>query len=803
MNISFKIAIAELKALFYSPIAWFLTVIFIFQSGLSYTSLLEEILTKQQLGGNYSLGLRNLTNGVFGYFGLFGGMARKVFLYLPLLTMGLISRETSSGTIKLLYSSPIRVGQIVWGKFTAMIVYSMLLTVVLAIYVVTSSYVIQSADTGAMWAGLLGIFLLLCTYAAIGLFMSCLTTYQVVAALSTLVVFAMLNYIGSVWQSVDFVKSLTYFLSMAGRTDRMIDGLISSKDVVYFLVIIAMFIRFSILRLQAERTSISTGRSFLRYALVLICVLMIGYFCSIPRLIVSYDATSTKIFTLHPNTKKIISTLDAPLEVTTYINLLDQYIWEGLPSARNRDLDRWEPYLRAKHNITLKYVYYYDYPGEEQGVIQSNPGKTLRQIAENAAKSHYVDIDNFLNPQEIRKIIDLRTENNSYVIQLKYKNKSTFLRLYADQLLFPTETEVAAAVKRLTVPLPKIAFVESELERGRNPNGPRDYGILTNGIKNRTSLINQGFDTESISLNDKDIPADITTLVIADPRTSFTPQAQARIRDYIKSGGNMLITGDPAKKDILNILTKPMGVSFMNGQLVENDQLVEKKGAHEQGGPTQGTVGMVRVGGGAMPVGMGMNDGQGPDLMKVVMTEGVLGKSRYFEDDFRRNIPITMKGATALSYQNVDGFQVTPLLVTDEKISWLKMGKLVVDSGIVVYTPGEGDIKKSFPTLVALTRTVGRKEQKIVIAGNADFLSNGGLYRVSDQTQANIDLGIGLFSWFSNGAFPVDTRKAPMKDNSLDLTSPKLKVMKIIYMGILPGLLLIAGTIFLIRRKRK
>src|SRR5690606_28313783 len=112
---------------------------------------------------------------------------QKLYLYIPLLTMGLISRETSSGTIKLLYSSPIKVREIVFGKYLAMIVYSLVLVTIVTIFVISGIAQIESPDTGMLMTALLGFFLLLCAYAAIGLFMSSLTTYQVVAAICTFV----------------------------------------------------------------------------------------------------------------------------------------------------------------------------------------------------------------------------------------------------------------------------------------------------------------------------------------------------------------------------------------------------------------------------------------------------------------------------------------------------------------------------------------------------------------------------------------------------------------------------------------
>ena len=55
-----------------------------------------------------------------------------------------------------------------------------------------------------MLGAILGLYFLACAYAAIGLFMSSLTTYRVVAAMSTLAVFAALNFMSSVGQSYDF-----------------------------------------------------------------------------------------------------------------------------------------------------------------------------------------------------------------------------------------------------------------------------------------------------------------------------------------------------------------------------------------------------------------------------------------------------------------------------------------------------------------------------------------------------------------------------------------------------------------------
>src|SRR5882757_8893256 len=128
MKTIFRIAKTELRTLFYSPIAWFLLIVFLVQCGITYMGQLENNARTQEIAGIGLLYMTRLTERIFaGQNGLFNSVMQKLYLFIPLLTMGLISRETSSGTIKLLYSSPVRVREIVFGKYLAMMIYSLLL----------------------------------------------------------------------------------------------------------------------------------------------------------------------------------------------------------------------------------------------------------------------------------------------------------------------------------------------------------------------------------------------------------------------------------------------------------------------------------------------------------------------------------------------------------------------------------------------------------------------------------------------------------------------------------------------------
>ncbi|SEM26028.1 ABC-2 type transport system permease protein [bacterium A37T11] len=765
MRTIIRIAKLELSTLFYSPIAWFILVIFLYQCGMEYSSILENAVMSQELKSGFNTATF-LTARLFGpSFGFYPRIIGKLYLYIPLLTMGLMSRETSSGTINLLYSSPIKVRSIIYGKFLAMMVYNFILLLIIGIYVIAGLIHIRHADAGLLFSGLLGIYLLLCTYAAIGLFMSSLTSYQVVAALCTLVTFALLSYIGTIWQDIDFVRDLTYFLSISGRAENMLGGLITSKDLLYFLLVIFIFLGLSIYKLQAGQESGSKLLKVSRYVGIVAIALFIGYMSSRPRFIAYYDATATKTRTLSANVQKIMHELGKnSLEVTSYINLMDRRFYAGSPRQRNNDMARWEPYLRFKPDIKFNYVYYYDSVPGNFG--RSNPGMTLEQIAQKNAKTYKADFSNFMKPEAIRKIIDLRPEENRYVMQLSYKGKKTFLRLYNDIMVFPSETETAAALKRLMVKLPRIAFVQGELERSIEKTGDRDYKTLTNEITFRYALVNQGFDVDTVSLEREAIPEDIAALVIADPKTPFSNEALTKIRQYLDTGGNLLIAGEPGKQAILNPVLEPLGVQMMNGTLVQESKNFS------------------------------------PDLVLPYLTPVAAHLSKAVQRAFEDSLVVSMPGLAGLSYQKKSGFKVQPLLMTDSNVSWNKLGKLVLDSADVAYKPEEGDEKRSIPAALALTRNVGGKEQRIVVMGDADFLSNAELNRYNVHT-ANFVFNTAIMGWFTYGQFPIDTTRPRSEDTIIDQTGDGVGHLKMLYLGVFPGILLFTGIILLVRRRRK
>ncbi|MBO5710887.1 MAG: ABC transporter permease subunit, partial [Rikenellaceae bacterium] len=138
-----KLAKAELQMLFYSPVAWLILVIFTFQVTMQFCNTFESLVRAQEL----KQGLKELSLSIFSSRdGLFNNILSYLYFYIPVLTMGLMSREFNSGSIKLLYAAPIRNSQIIFGKFLSIMVYALVMMAIIGVFVVYSCFAIHKFD---------------------------------------------------------------------------------------------------------------------------------------------------------------------------------------------------------------------------------------------------------------------------------------------------------------------------------------------------------------------------------------------------------------------------------------------------------------------------------------------------------------------------------------------------------------------------------------------------------------------------------------------------------------------------------
>lgn len=774
MRLILNIARAELRYFFFSPIAWFVLIMFLMLScGIVLGNLADYAVTQDATNELQSGKFEGFINTPLTVQIIGKGLDTVImifFLFIPLLTMGVINREYSAGTIKLLHSSPVTTRQIVIGKFLGVYAFVSMMILLFALVLLLLTFSILHVEFPHLVAMLLGFLFEAATYVAIGMFISSLTSYAIVAAIGSFVALGFMGALGTFLQGYDYIRDITYFLSVGGRAKRMLSGLITTRDVIYFICIISLFIAFTIIKTRSVTESKSWRVPAGRYLATLAVTIVILLATSIHGWIGYWDVTRRQTNTLHENTIQVLKQLDgSPVKVTLYTNLLGQNLIYGLPTARNAYLwNFWSKYLRFYNNIKFDYVYYYDVRKGDSSIYRTYPGKSLEQIAEKYAEMYKTDLSLFKNPAQIRKLINLEDEDKSLIMQVEYKGRKTMLRTYVDPDVFPYEMHVSASLKRLMKDTtPTFKFLAGHYERSPLKMGEREYGMHSSFRGSRASLINQGLNVDTIHTNNYSSFRKEDVLVIADPKTVFDAATIDSVKEYINRGGNAMFYTEPGKQFILNPVLNHMGVNSDEGTIVRIN-------AHDMPHKFFGII-----------------SEKGTDIADEFSF--FLHKNKVKDTCYSFII-----GASQLSYNAGNEFTATPITTLYSNAeTWIERGTLVVDSAAPVFNAQEGDTRANAPyvTGLQLTRKINNKEQRIIICSDADMMSaarrNGG------------DYGNAFYSYTVNNEFPVyHNLKVPI-DIFLTVSKGTAKLFKTSFQYILPLLVLITGIIVLVRRKRK
>ena len=225
----------ELAVYFSSPVAYIVAAVFLLFSGYFFSVVLSY--TREA-----SIRL------------LFQNVAIVMLLVAPMLTMRLFAEERKMGTFELLVTSPMRISELVAGKFLGAVI------LFLSIMAVTLEYplilvIFGEPDWGPMIAGYLGFILMGTAFLAIGMFASSLTDNQIVAVVVSFGILLFMWIIG--WAS-DLVPSpaISMFIrsiSIVDRFESFSKGVIDTGDLVYYLSVIGTFIFLTIRALDWRR----------------------------------------------------------------------------------------------------------------------------------------------------------------------------------------------------------------------------------------------------------------------------------------------------------------------------------------------------------------------------------------------------------------------------------------------------------------------------------------------------------------------------------------------------------------------
>jgi ABC-type uncharacterized transport system involved in gliding motility auxiliary subunit len=250
--------------------------------------------------------------------------------------------------------------------------------------------------------------------------------------------------------------------------------------------------------------------------------------------------------------------------------------------------------------------------------------------------------------------------------------------------------------------------------------------------------------------------------VIASPRLELLPGEVRLVRDYLEAGGNLLWLADPGETGGMPRVAEYLGVEFLPGVIVDASTQL-----------------------------FGI---QSPDVVLV---------TAYTPHPVTRELQAMtlFPHAQALQLNDTGDWEVEPLLSSMES-TWTELGEL---EGNIGYDAGTDERAGPLDLAYALSRSrQGEAEageasgQRVVVMGDGDFLSNSFLGNV-----ANLDLGLNLIDWLSHDDRFIAVRPRAAPDQSLELGRTAQAVIGFGFLFVLPGLLLLAGLVIWLRRRKR
>ena len=243
----------ELRLLFLSPLPWILLALGQLVSAWWFLSLVDQFQTTYQaelVQNNIPMGVTDLV--LMPFFGseVVLGM---LLMAAALLAMRLVAEERRSGTIRLLYASPVSVTEIVLGKYFAAVAF-LLLMMVSWLLMPAALLLGTEIDLGRLASAGLGLLLLGLAMAGMALLASTLTAQPAVAVALTVTAVLALRGIDI---ATDWNDPVTGYLALLPHYEALVQGQVVSVDIIYFLLLTAACLGFSIKRLDALRLQAS------------------------------------------------------------------------------------------------------------------------------------------------------------------------------------------------------------------------------------------------------------------------------------------------------------------------------------------------------------------------------------------------------------------------------------------------------------------------------------------------------------------------------------------------------------------
>ena len=235
MNTIYIIFKKEFYGYFTSPMAYIFLVVFSIVNGYFFSNTF------------FLIGQSDLRS-------LFNIIPMVYLFFIPAITMSLIAKEKNVGTMEVLCTLPIKDYELIIGKFLSSISLILVGLVFTSIHLITLIKFGTNIDYGAIFTGYLGLFFVGALYASIGTFASSLFDNQVVSFIVAVFIVMIFFLFDKLLIFVpSFLAGFIQYLSVGFHASSISRGVIDSRNIIYFISVIAFFLFITIQILNSRK----------------------------------------------------------------------------------------------------------------------------------------------------------------------------------------------------------------------------------------------------------------------------------------------------------------------------------------------------------------------------------------------------------------------------------------------------------------------------------------------------------------------------------------------------------------------
>lgn len=699
----------ELKAFFCSPVGYIFVAALMFLNGIYFMSI------------NLLSGYSKVSYTVSSSLILF------VFV-LPFLAMRVMSEEKKLKTDQLTLTSPVRVAGIVVGKYLAMAVVLLIPILVICLFPLIMSMYGQ-VPFAESYVSILGFFLYGLAGMALTLLISSLTENQIVAAVlgvAAMFVTYIMDGITQMLSQVDNVVTkvicaiFTVF-DFGSRLTHLLEGVLDLKSIAYYLtfIVICLFLTTQVIEKRRYTVSVKNIKLGAFSTGLIVVVIAAGYFANfglskVPADYTEFDFTNNKLYTLSEDSKLFVNSLQDDIEIYVIANEdeMDDMVVKTL-----KNYEKESDHIKVSYkDPTTDPMFYKQYSEEE------------------------VNIGSLIVVSDKRsKVIDV---NDLYEMGIDY---TTYQQMATG---YDGEGRITSAINYC---------VMDEITKGYAIGGHNEGTI---GSDFAAALTKMNVTMEDLALISVDkVPDDAAFVLILAPETDFSKDDATKLIDYVKGGGNILVSSsmieNPAQNQPnLQTVLDLFGAQFKDGVIIEGDS------GYYYSQPTYLL----------------------PEVENTLFTDNIYNQSYIF-----------LPYAQAVSVKESDDVDTTTILTSSED-SYIKTG----DGSDISYA--DGDETGPFDIAVYARTFFGEKEARAFFFGSYNLFSNDANEMVSGANARLFGNCVSEFSDSEMGAVAIAVK--PYETERLIIDTAMGMFLGVLIAFIIPVVLIISGIIvWNVRRK--